>query len=145
MRQLQLHDRGLEARIKVALGGRAAEEIAFGDHDDGAEGDIAVDGLARHMVGRWGMSATIGMLAVLPPDGRPPRGGRFLAARRSSSWTRRFAGSSRQPTTRSWRCSSEERERLDALAEALLERETLDQIDAYRVAGLAEPQTLPVD
>jgi cell division protease FtsH len=38
-----------------------------------------------------------------------------------------------------------ERARLDALAEALLERETLDQIDAYRVAGLAEPEALPVD
>jgi cell division protease FtsH len=38
-----------------------------------------------------------------------------------------------------------ERARLDALAEALLERETLDQIDAYRVAGLAEPDALPVD
>jgi len=38
-----------------------------------------------------------------------------------------------------------ERTRLDALADALLERETLDQIDAYRVAGLAEPEPLPVD
>jgi hypothetical protein len=38
-----------------------------------------------------------------------------------------------------------ERSRLDALAEALLERETLDQIDVYRVAGLAEPETLAVD
>ena len=38
-----------------------------------------------------------------------------------------------------------ERSRLDALAEALLERETLDQIDAYRIAGLAEPDALPVD
>ena len=28
---------------------------------------------------------------------------------------------------------------------ALLERETLDQIDAYRIAGLAEPEPLPVD
>jgi hypothetical protein len=38
-----------------------------------------------------------------------------------------------------------ERSRLDALVEALLERETLDQIDAYRIAGLAEPGALPVD
>jgi hypothetical protein len=38
-----------------------------------------------------------------------------------------------------------ERSRLEALTEALLERETLDQIDAYRIAGLAEPETLPVD
>jgi cell division protease FtsH len=38
-----------------------------------------------------------------------------------------------------------ERTKLDALADALLERETLDQIDAYRIAGLAEPDALPVD
>jgi cell division protease FtsH len=38
-----------------------------------------------------------------------------------------------------------ERSRLDALAAALLEQETLDQIDAYRIAGLAEPDALPVD
>ena len=38
-----------------------------------------------------------------------------------------------------------ERSRLDALAEALLERETLDQIDAYRVAGLTEPEVVAVD
>jgi cell division protease FtsH len=38
-----------------------------------------------------------------------------------------------------------ERSRLDALADALLERETLDQIDAYGIAGLAEPDPLPVE
>jgi cell division protease FtsH len=38
-----------------------------------------------------------------------------------------------------------ERSRLDVLAEALLESETLDQIDAYRIVGLAEPEPLPVD
>jgi len=38
-----------------------------------------------------------------------------------------------------------ERARLDALADALLERETLDQIDAYRIAGLGEPEPLAVD
>jgi cell division protease FtsH len=37
-----------------------------------------------------------------------------------------------------------ERSRLDALVDALLEHETLDQIDAYRIAGLAEPEALPV-
>jgi cell division protease FtsH len=33
-----------------------------------------------------------------------------------------------------------ERRRLDALAEALLERETLDQEDAYRIAGVEVPE-----
>jgi cell division protease FtsH len=38
-----------------------------------------------------------------------------------------------------------ERGRLDALAEALLDRETLDQLDAYRIAGLGEPEAVSVD
>src|SRR5436309_4212702 len=39
----------LEAMIKVAVGGRAAEEIAFGDITTGAEGDIQkITQLARH-------------------------------------------------------------------------------------------------
>jgi cell division protease FtsH len=38
-----------------------------------------------------------------------------------------------------------ERARLDTLAEALLERETLDQIDAYRVVGLGDPDPIPTN
>jgi len=36
-----------------------------------------------------------------------------------------------------------ERHRLDALAQALLEHETLDQADAYRIAGVEEPERDP--
>ena len=58
----------LEAKIKVALGGRAAEEIVFGDITTGAESDIQqLTQIARYMVGRWGMSEAIGPIAV---DGR---------------------------------------------------------------------------
>ena len=65
----------LEARVKMTLGGRAAEEVVFGDQTTGAEGDIAqVTALVRQMVGRWGMSDTIGMVAVLPRDGANPWG-----------------------------------------------------------------------
>ena len=38
-----------------------------------------------------------------------------------------------------------ERSRLDALADALLDQETLDQFDAYRIAGLSEPEAVSVD
>src|SRR5207253_4536776 len=51
----------LLAQIKVALGGRAAEEIVFSDITTGAESDIQqLTQIARHMVGRWGMSPAIG-------------------------------------------------------------------------------------
>ena len=66
-------ERHLTAQIKVALGGRAAEEVVFGDLTTGAESDIQqLTRIARHMVGRWGMSRTIGPVAVLPADGQSP-------------------------------------------------------------------------
>jgi cell division protease FtsH len=135
----------LEARVKMALGGRAAEEVVFGDQTTGAEGDIAqVTALERHMVGRWGMSERIGMVAVLPSDAGNPWG--ELASPRTlelvDEEVRRAVEAAYDEVLA---LLAAERPRLDSLAEALLERETLDQIDAYGVAGLGEPQTLPVD
>jgi cell division protease FtsH len=135
----------LEARVKTALGGRAAEEIVFGDHTTGAEGDIAqVTAIVRQMVGRWGMSTTIGMVAVLPRDGANPWG--ELASPRTlelvDEEVRRTVEIAYEDVVG---LLTAERARLDALADALLERETLDQIDAYRIAGLGEPEPLPVD
>jgi len=135
----------LEARVKMALGGRAAEELVFGDQTTGAEGDIdQVTALVRHMVGRWGMSATIGMVAVLPRDAANPWS--ELASPRTlelvDEEVRRTVEAAYDEVMA---LLAAERARLDALADALLERETLDQIDAYRIAGLGEPEPLPVD
>jgi cell division protease FtsH len=129
----------LEARVRMALGGRAAEEVVFGDQTTGAEGDIAqVTTLVRHMVGRWGMSPAIGMVAVLPADGAGSWG--ELASPRTlellDEEVRRTIEAAYDEVVA---LLIDERARLDALAEALLERETLDQADAYRVAGLGEP------
>jgi cell division protease FtsH len=135
----------LEARVKMALGGRAAEEVVFGDQTTGAEGDIAqVTALVRQMVGRWGMSPAIGMVAVLPSDGANPW------SELASPHTLELVDAEVRRTVEAaydqvLALLAAERSRLDALAEALLERETLDQIDAYRIAGLAEPEALPVD
>ncbi len=51
----------LLARLAVMLGGRAAEEVVFGQPTTGAESDLkgATD-LARRMVGLWGMSEDLG-------------------------------------------------------------------------------------
>ena len=58
----------LLAKIKVALGGRAAEIVVYDELTTGAESDIQnLTKIARGMVGRWGMSEAIGPLAV---DGR---------------------------------------------------------------------------
>ena len=63
----------LLAKVKVALGGRAAEEVVYGEPTTGAESDIQqLTGIARQMVGRWGMSDEIGPLAVLPSESAGP-------------------------------------------------------------------------
>ncbi len=61
----------LEAKIRVALGGRVAEEIVYGKITSGAESDIQqLTLIARQMVGRWGMSDSG------RPDRRAPGRGR---------------------------------------------------------------------
>src|SRR4029077_2727278 len=63
----------VHAKINVALGGRAAEEIVFGETSTGAESDIQqLTEIARQMVGRWGMSPAIGPVAVIQRDGVGP-------------------------------------------------------------------------
>src|SRR5438874_5287680 len=63
----------LEAKIKVALGGRAAEEVVYGKITTGAESDIQqLTQIARQMVGRWGMSEKLGPSPSSPAMGRAP-------------------------------------------------------------------------
>jgi cell division protease FtsH len=135
----------LEARVKMALGGRAAEELVFGDQTTGAEGDIAqVTALVRHMVGRWGMSSAIGMVAVLPHDGGNPWG-ELTSPRTLELVDEEVRRTIEAAYEEVMALLATERSRLEALVEALLDRETLDQIDAYRIADLTEPDPLPVD
>ena len=97
----------LDAKIRVALGGRVAEEVVFGSITSGAESDIQqLTPIARQMVGRWGMSDAIGPIAVLPADGQGPLlPGASETSRRPSAWsTRRCAGSSTARTNRSRAC-----------------------------------------
>jgi cell division protease FtsH len=129
----------LLAKIKVALGGRAAEEVVFGDLTTGAESDIQqLTQIARHMVGRWGMSDRIGDVAVIPSDGQGPL---LPGAAEVSPETqqliddevRRIVNEAREEVLTLLR---DHRAQLDSLAEALLEHETLDQPDAYAAAGI---------
>jgi cell division protease FtsH len=138
-------DSELRAKIKVALGGRVAEEIVFGDLTTGAESDIQqLTQIARQMVGRWGMSRTIGTIAVLPADGQGPL---LPGVADVSPQTQQLIDSEVQSIVAAAHVEVESllaanRSRLDALAQALLEHETLDQVDAYAAAGI-EPVKAP--
>jgi cell division protease FtsH len=125
------------ARIDVALGGRAAEEVVFGETSTGAESDIQqLTEIARQMVGRWGMSSAIGPVAVIPRDGTGPFGTPEVSAdtqRVLDEEVRRIVEESHRRVVV---LLEENRGKLDALAAALLEHETLDEDDAYAAAGV---------
>jgi cell division protease FtsH len=133
----------LEAKVMVALGGRAAEEIAFGDITTGAEADIdQVTALARHMVGRWGMSEKIGMLAVLPRDGDSPFSADGFSQRTREVLDDEVIRIVGDAYTRVVALLTAGRAQLDAIAEALLEKETLDEDEAYAAAGVERPREM---
>jgi cell division protease FtsH len=130
----------LEARIRVALGGRAAEEVVFGETSTGAESDIEqLTAIARQMVGRWGMSSAVGPVAVIPRDGSS---GSLLGAAEVSPDTQRLVDAEVRRIVEEAHKEvvallKKNRGKLDSLANALLEHETLDEEDAYAAAGVA--------
>lgn len=126
----------LRGRIIGALGGMAAEQVVFGVVTTGAENDLEqVTGIARGMVARWGMSEKVGRLSALPGDSQQAYG--LSAAPRTldviDAEMRRIVEECYEDACRTLR---DHRDRLDALAAALLEHETLEEPDAYRIAGL---------
>jgi cell division protease FtsH len=138
----------IHAKIKVALGGRAAEQVVFGETSTGAESDIQqLTELARQMVGLWGMSSAIGPVAVIPRDGAGPW---LPGAAEVSPDTqklvdeevRRIVDESHEEVVALLR---QNRARLDSLASALLEHETLDEEAAYAAAGVDRTVTPTTD
>jgi cell division protease FtsH len=127
------------AAIKVALGGRAAEEVVYGEASTGAESDIQqLTELARQMVGRWGMSPAIGPVAVLPRDGTGPL---LPGVAEVSPDTQRLIDEEvrrivEQAHAEVVELLEQNRDKLDSLVAALLEHETLDEVDAYAAAGV---------
>ena len=150
--------RYLEGRIVGALGGRAAEELIYGNVTTGAESDLEqVTHIARQMVGRWGMSDVIGLVSVIPAPGEEsyygPGGPVHVSDETRELVDREVRRIVETCYERAKRALAANRERLESLTQALLERETLDEDDAYRAAGFehgsapgdAQPAPAPQD
>jgi cell division protease FtsH len=126
----------------MSLGGRAAEKVVYDEITTGAESDIQqLTRIARGMVARWGMSDVLGPLAIGEgrEDGALLPGGSSVSPATQQAVdeeARRIVEASEGEVIELLEL---ERPRLDALAQALLEHETLDQHDAYRIAGVAPP------
>jgi cell division protease FtsH len=134
----------LRGKIISTLGGRAAEEVVYGNVTTGAESDLdVVTRISRSMVGRWGMSDVIGPLAVLPgPNdqsamfGDSPNGPSAETRRLIDVEVRKIVDECYVFALAQLR---DHRDQLNSLTQALLEKETLDELDAYAAAGIPRP------
>ena len=146
----RLQDRSYyEAMMAQALGGHVAEEMIFGEPTTGAHDDIGkVTHIAREMVTQWGMSERLGprtfgrrdSMVFLGRDIAEQRDYSERTAEEIDEEVRRIVEEAHE------RCREvlrEHRGKLDELAEALIELETIEGDDLQRLLGPAEGREPP--
>lgn len=128
-------------RLAVALGGRIAERLVFGDLSTGAQNDLKmVNDLAEKMVCQWGMSEKIGAMTFSRGEEHPFLG-RKLAEEKTFSeqmaWLidQEIAAIIKEAELKAEEVIVANRPKLDALVDALLEEETLDGARIDQVIG----------
>ncbi|MCK6579881.1 MAG: ATP-dependent zinc metalloprotease FtsH [Anaerolineae bacterium] len=134
----------LLTRMVVGLGGRAAEEVAIGEITTGASNDLQqVTATAKRMVSAWGMSEAFGLLNFGDDDRQPFLGYSMAMGRSYSEETaakvdaevRRMVDDAYH---RAVSLLKENRERLDQLAAALLQNESVDREEVLKIAGVPD-------
>ena len=144
----------LEARLVMAYGGRAAEEIVFGRDrvTTGAASDIQqATSIARRYVTQWGLSDTIGPILVGDNEQELFLGREIQSRREVSEQTAQLVDSEvkrvvMEAHARAVAVLTENRPLLDIVATQLLERETLTRDDILLLkAGKELPPRLPPD
>ncbi len=131
----------IEDSLVVRMGGRIAEEQVFGVISTGANNDlVGSTELARKMVREWGMSDRVGPMAW-GSQGAVFLGDDLMHSRDYSDETARVIDEEVEKILRAQedRCRevlSEHRLGLDLVARALLEHETIDGSEVYRLVAL---------
>lgn len=132
------------ARLVMAMGGRAAEELVFHEPTTGASSDIdQATKIARAMVTEYGMSARLGAVRYGQEQGDPFLGRQMGTA---SDYSHEVAREIDEEVrnlieaahTEAWAILNDYRDELDALATALLERETLHRRDLEQVLSTVD-------
>ena len=154
--QLPLHERHLYSEqhlydlLAVQLGGRAAEEIVFGQGSTGAANDLAnATQMATRIVKEFGLSDEIGPVGY--PSSAPmflAKGGPDVGPRPYAEETQRaidleVARILRDARTRATAILTEHRDVLDELTDRLLRDETVDGETVYELARREYPQARP--
>jgi cell division protease FtsH len=140
----------LNDSLAVRLGGRAAELVVLGQGSTGAANDLAgATDLATKMVREFGLSKTLGPVgypeggSVFLGSGGPGMSSRPFAEATQAEIDREVANLLREAEKRAVELLTEHRSMLDALAGLLLEDETVDGSEVYRLAGLPDRSATP--
>jgi cell division protease FtsH len=141
----------LKSMLASAMGGRAAEELVFGEITNGASGDISqITDIARTMVTRWGMSEKLGPMTFGKKDELVFLG-KELGEQRdySDSVAQEIDAEVRQLVQeaheKAQEILSQHREKLDMIAKKLIEVETLDATDFEALMNGAQPPAEPTN
>jgi cell division protease FtsH len=140
----------LNDSLAVRLGGRAAELVVLGQGSTGAANDLAgATDLATKMVREFGLSKTLGPVgypeggSVFLGSGGPGMSSRPFAEATQAEIDREVANLLREAEKRAVELLTDHRSVLDALAGLLLEDETVDGSEVYRLAGLPDRSATP--
>jgi cell division protease FtsH len=135
----------LSERLRGMLGGRAAEEIVFTEISTGAQNDLErATALARQMVATYGMSERIGLVHCAQQQPTFLGGREFQLQRDCSEATAREIDEEvKKLLDRAYAEAKEilelHRDQLEQVSEELLQRETIEGADFYRMIGKEMP------
>lgn len=133
----------LHSQLAFMLGGRAAEKLVFDEYSAGAEDDLKrATQMARRMITRWGMSTVIGPVAFRDSEEHPFLGKEIHEHREYSEETARIIDQEvqkflTQANQRAVQVLTENRDKLDTMTNALVEKESLDQNEIVAIIGVA--------
>jgi cell division protease FtsH len=137
-----INQQDLQSRLAMLLGGRAAEKLQFDQYSAGAESDLQeATRLARRMVTHWGMSERLGPVAYHTSEDHPFLGREIAQRERQFSEhtaqlideeVEKFLHAAEDLAKRTLQQNAD---KLTALADALLEREVLDESEITDLIG----------
>ena len=135
-------EKRLHSQLAFMLGGRAAEKLIFNEYSAGAEDDLKrATQIARRMVTRWGMSTEIGPVAFRDGEEHPFLGKEMASEHREySEETAKVIDSEvhrflTEADLLAVKILNEHRDKLDALTDALVEKESLDIDEITKIIG----------
>jgi len=138
----------LETRLVYAMGGRVAEKVVFDQLSTGASDDLRrITEIAQNMVCRWGMSEKLGPLTFGKREEQIFLGREIAQHRDYSEETARLIDEEvraivLKAENRAMEILTKNRELLDKVAEALLEKEVLDGHQLDEIIGAAGPESV---